>query len=155
MFSGIAEEKARVKKISKTAGGYKLTVESETASKGSEAGDSISINGACLTVVQVKGKNISFDVMEETLRKTTLSDISAGKKVNLERSLKVGDKISGHYVTGHVDCVVPYAMAHKGVDGPGQELRTDKLVKPRHHYAETVLAGYQLALKDVCHYNSS
>ena len=105
MFSGIVEEKARVKRFEKTAQGCKLTVESNTVGKGTEIGDSVSINGVCLTVVEARGRNISFDVMEETLQRTGLSLISAENEVNLERSLKAGDRISGHFVTGHVDCV--------------------------------------------------
>lgn len=105
MFSGITEERAAVKRVLKASQGWKLTVESEAASKDAKIGDSISVNGACLTVVEVKGRNIGFDIMEETLRRTALSELSAGKIVNLERSLKAGDRISGHFVTGHVDCI--------------------------------------------------
>lgn len=105
MFSGIIEERGTVKRVLKASQGWKLTVESEAASKDAKIGESISVNGACLTVVEVKGRNISFDIMEETLRRTTLSELSAGKIVNLERSLKAGDRISGHFVTGHIDCI--------------------------------------------------
>lgn len=105
MFSGIVEEKAEIKRIARSPQGCKLTVESGIVSKGSKVGDSISVNGACLTVVEAQGTSITFDVTEETLRRTNLTDASARKSVNLERSLKVGDRISGHFVTGHVDCV--------------------------------------------------
>lgn len=123
MFSGIIEERAKVKKVLKTSQGCMLTVQSEIASKDARIGDSISVNGVCLTVVEinpvrkspaltnsgfsngVKGKDVSFDIMEETLRRTSLTELSVGKFVNLERSLKIGDKISGHFVTGHVDCI--------------------------------------------------
>lgn len=105
MFSGIIEGKGRVKRISRNPQGCKLTVESEVVSKDARIGDSISVNGVCLTIVEVKGKNVSFDIMEETSRRTNLSGISVKKAVNLERSLQVGDRISGHFVTGHVDCV--------------------------------------------------
>jgi len=105
MFSGIIEEKACISKVLKTKGSYKLAVESEIVSKDAKVGDSISVSGTCLTVVEVRGKNISFDVMEETLRRTNLSGISIGEFVNLERSLRVGNRMAGHFVTGHVDCV--------------------------------------------------
>lgn len=105
MFSGIIEEKAHISKVLKTKGGYKLTVKSEVVSKDARVRDSISVSGVCLTVIEVRGKNISFDVMEETLRRTCLSGISIGEVVNLERSLRVGDRISGHFVTGHIDCL--------------------------------------------------
>jgi riboflavin synthase len=104
MFSGIVEEKAQVKEVLKNSQGCVLTVESGVASKDTKVGDSISVNGVCLTVVKAKAKFISFDVMDETLRRTNLSRLSVGNVVNLEQSLKFGDKISGHFVTGHVDC---------------------------------------------------
>ncbi|MBL7071236.1 MAG: riboflavin synthase [Candidatus Omnitrophica bacterium] len=103
MFSGIVEEKAKVSGILRSADGFKLTVDSEIASSDARIGESISVNGVCLTVVNIDGKKISFDVCEETLRVTGLSS-TAGKRVNLERSLKVGERISGHFVTGHIDC---------------------------------------------------
>lgn len=105
MFSGIIEEKGQVRRILRNPQGCKLTVESEVVSKDTKIGDSISVNGVCLTVIEVRGKNVSFDVMEETLHRTNLSKVSVRRIVNLERSLKVGDRISGHFVTGHVDCV--------------------------------------------------
>ena len=105
MFSGIVEEKGRIKRMTNASGGYRLTVESHVASKGSRIGESISVNGTCLTIVEIRGKDMSFDVMEETLGKTNLSGISTGAEVNLERSIKAGERISGHYVTGHIDCI--------------------------------------------------
>lgn len=105
MFSGIVEEKARVKKVTLASRGRVLTIESDIVSRDSRVGDSISVNGTCLTIVLLQGRNITFDVMEETLRGTNLSNILTGEEVNVERSLKTGDRISGHYVTGHIDCV--------------------------------------------------
>ena len=105
MFSGIVEEKAKVRSISKTLQGYSLTVESKTASKDAKIGDSIAVNGVCLTVVGASKTELGFDIMSETFRMTNLSKITAGETVNLERSLRVGDRISGHFVTGHVDCI--------------------------------------------------
>ena len=105
MFSGIVEEKTQVKKILKNLHGYRLVVECQTVSNDVKTGDSISVNGICLTVVGVRGESISFDIMEETLRTTNLSEASTEDVVNLERSLKVGDRISGHFVTGHIDCI--------------------------------------------------
>ena len=105
MFSGIIEEKARVKRVTKAPQGCKLTVESGIVSKDAKIGDSISVNGVCLTVTERRGRGVSFDVMEETLRRTSFADVSVGEALNLERALKAGDRISGHFVTGHVDCL--------------------------------------------------
>ncbi|MFH1847744.1 MAG: riboflavin synthase, partial [Candidatus Omnitrophota bacterium] len=105
MFTGIVEEKGRVKGIAKAPHGYSLTVESKIVSKDVRIGDSVSVNGICLTVVKKQAGAIVFDVMEETKQRTNFTELSAGKDINLERPLKAGDKISGHFVTGHVDCV--------------------------------------------------
>jgi len=104
MFSGIVEEKGRVKKIAKTSEGCVLIAEAVAVSKEARIGDSVSVNGVCLTVVRAQGKNVSFDVMEETFRRTNIGRLLPGVPVNLERPLKAGDRISGHFVTGHVDC---------------------------------------------------
>ena len=105
MFSGIVENKAQVKKILKSSHGSRLVVECGAVSNDVKTGDSISVNGVCLTVVSIEGKSVSFDITEETLRTTNLSSASRGDVVNLEQSLKVGDRISGHFVTGHIDCI--------------------------------------------------
>ena len=105
MFSGIIEEKGRVEGIVNSRQGRRLTVESKEIAKGTAIGDSISVDGVCLTVVKIKGKDLAFDVMQETLGTTKLKDILAGDSVNLERPLKAGEEISGHFVTGHIDCV--------------------------------------------------
>jgi len=105
VFSGIVEEKGRVRRVKKTPGALKLTVESKTASGQARIGDSVSINGVCLTVVKTGGGQLEFDVMEETMRGTNISSIRAGEEVNVEMPLAVGGKVSGHFVTGHIDCV--------------------------------------------------
>ena len=66
-------------------------------------GESIAVNGACLTVKEVKGTVVGFDVSSETLTKTTLGKLRNAEKVNIERALRVGDRLGGHFVTGHVD----------------------------------------------------
>ncbi|MDD5137166.1 MAG: riboflavin synthase, partial [Candidatus Omnitrophica bacterium] len=82
-----------------------LEVSSETISGNATVGDSVSVNGACLTLVQNKGGILIFDVMEETVRRTALSSIKSGERVNLEDSLRAGSPLGGHFVLGHVDCV--------------------------------------------------
>ncbi|MEA3305745.1 MAG: riboflavin synthase [Candidatus Omnitrophota bacterium] len=105
MFSGIIEERARVGKILKEKRNCRLIIKCAIVSNDTKAGDSISVNGVCLTVTGIEGKSLSFDIMEETLRATSFSGTSTGDVVNLERALKAGARISGHFVTGHVDCV--------------------------------------------------
>ncbi len=105
MFSGIVEEKALMSNVIRSASGVRLYIKTEKIWRDAEMGDSVAVNGACLTIALLKNDVLQFDIMEETLRATTFSDIKSGEVVNIERSLKVGDRISGHFVTGHIDCV--------------------------------------------------
>lgn len=105
MFTGIVEELGTVVALSKRGRLGRLTVRGATAAQGSRIGDSIAVNGACLTIVALKGDQLSFDVMQETLSLTDLGRLAPGDRVNLERSLKLGDRVSGHFVSGHVDCL--------------------------------------------------
>jgi riboflavin synthase len=81
-----------------------LEVEAGITLDGTKIGDSISVNGVCLTVVRIKAPVVAFDVMPETFRLTGLSGLHPKEAVNLERSLKVGGRMGGHFVSGHVDC---------------------------------------------------
>ncbi|MBL7151244.1 MAG: riboflavin synthase [Candidatus Omnitrophica bacterium] len=105
MFSGIIEELGRVKSIVRRGNNTLLEISMNTVSQDTAVSESISVNGACLTVIEKKDGSLFFEVMPETLRLSNLGCLKAGDQVNLERSLKVGDRISGHFVTGHVDCL--------------------------------------------------
>ncbi len=126
MFSGIVEEKAKVETLS--AG--KLTVRSLIDHTQTKIGDSIAINGACLTVTNLQqignGYLISFDVSNETLRRTA----ALGKVVNLERALVFGDRVHGHLVAGHVDCTTK--LLSKKAEGESFRLEWElpRTVKP-------------------------
>jgi len=106
MFTGIIEEIGVVGAIRRRGEGFALSVDAPTASAGLKPGDSVSVNGACLTVIEtVLGRSFCVEVVPETLEKTNLLFLSTGRRVNLERSLKLGDRLSGHMVLGHVDGV--------------------------------------------------
>lgn len=105
MFAGIVEEKALAEKVVRGASGAKLYLRAGRVSRGVKTGDSIAVNGVCLTIVSIEKDILRFDVTAETLSATTLSDIKDRDIVNAERPLKAGDRISGHFVTGHIDCV--------------------------------------------------
>jgi len=85
------------------AGGRRLRVDVGPVASGSKHGDSICINGVCLTVTGINENVVAFDVIRETLDKTTLGRKTSGDRVNIERSLRVGDRFDGHFVQGHVD----------------------------------------------------
>ena len=99
MFTGIVEEVGRVFSINADA----LVVEASTALQGLKLGDSIAVNGACLTAVELTADSFRADLSPETLRRTNLGNLSAGNAVNLERPLAAGDRMGGHVVQGHVD----------------------------------------------------
>lgn len=107
MFSGIVEEAGRVVAVRRTEGGIRLVVEARTAGRGVRIGDSVAVNGCCLTVVGVgrvkAGVRLRFDLLEETWRVTSFHQATEGGRVNLERSLRMNDRLGGHFVTGHVD----------------------------------------------------
>ncbi|MDR1192412.1 MAG: riboflavin synthase [Verrucomicrobiales bacterium] len=104
MFSGIIEETGVLKNIERGAGAVtRFTVGAEATAAGVRVGDSVANNGCCLTVTGGGGGELRFDLLEETLRATNLGALRVGALVNLERSLRVGDRIGGHFVTGHVD----------------------------------------------------
>ncbi|MFH0739423.1 MAG: riboflavin synthase [Candidatus Omnitrophota bacterium] len=106
MFSGIVEELGQVKNISRRSGNITLIeIGAEKVLEDTLIGDSIAVNGACLTVTGNKDGILSFEAIPETLKVTNLGGLKALEKVNLERSLKVGDRISGHFVNGHIDCL--------------------------------------------------
>jgi len=102
MFTGLIEATSTVLAVRRAAGALRLVVERPKTFDDVKIGDSISVSGACLTVVEL-GDALAFDVVEETVRRSTLAGFRAGTRVNLERSLAVGARLGGHFVQGHVD----------------------------------------------------
>lgn len=102
MFTGIIEECGEVAALKPVETGAELWVNS-TFTGEVALGESVANNGACLTVTEVKDGAMRFDLLHETLRLTNLGDLAPGDPVNLERSLRIGDRLSGHFVQGHVD----------------------------------------------------
>jgi riboflavin synthase len=105
MFNGIIEQTAALTGLS-THPGFKR-LELEVPWTDIRRGESIAINGVCLTIAEIQRQIISFDVIPETLAKTNLGRLVVGDRVNLERAIRVGDRIDGHFVQGHVDGVAP------------------------------------------------
>ena len=103
MFTGIIEETGTIKSIQWGSKSAILTIGASKILNDVKIGDSINTNGACLTVTSFNSQEITVDVMAETMRRTTLYTLSIGSKVNLERALKVNDRLGGHIVSGHID----------------------------------------------------
>lgn len=105
MFTGLVEELGKVKKLSRGANSARLTVAAAKILEDIKLGDSIAVNGTCLTVVEFAEAWFTADVMPETVRSTVLGNLKTGDPVNLERTLRVGDRFGGHIVSGHIDGV--------------------------------------------------
>ncbi|MCK4648979.1 riboflavin synthase, partial [bacterium] len=108
MFTGLIEEIGTVKSIKRRAGSMELSIFGKKAVEDMKKGDSISINGVCLTVTQLPSypvNQFNVDVSPVTLKKTNLGKLRMGERVNLERALKAGEKLGGHFVTGHINGV--------------------------------------------------
>jgi riboflavin synthase len=103
VFTGIIESTGTIEQATPVAGGRRLRVSVGQMAGECKHGDSVCISGVCLTVTAIGGKHLDFDVITETLDKTTLGALKSGDRVNLERSLRVGDRLDGHFVQGHVD----------------------------------------------------
>lgn len=108
MFTGIIEGTGRVVKISrdtKNRSAIRMTVDLGRHSRGLKTGQSVALNGVCLTATRLSKSSCVFEMIEETTKKTDLGNLRAGSMVNIERSLKAGDRLEGHFVLGHVDGV--------------------------------------------------
>jgi riboflavin synthase len=106
MFTGIVSAKGKISSVDRQDGQARFSIATgELDMVGVQLGDSIAVNGACLTVIEFSNDSFSADLSRETLDLTTLGDIQAGASVNLERALALGDSLGGHMVTGHVDGV--------------------------------------------------
>ena len=103
MFTGIIEDKGKVLRVEYRGPEKRLTLEMPKDLTGLHPGDSINVNGVCLTVVELQGRQIVLDLSRETLQETVLSEVREGDQVNLERALRLSDRLGGHLVTGHTD----------------------------------------------------
>ncbi len=105
MFTGIIEEQGVVQNIERRKNLCILTIKSQQIFKGTKIGDSLAVNGVCLTITNIHENILTFDIMLETIRKTTLDGLGWGVPVNLERAMKENSRFDGHFVLGHVDDV--------------------------------------------------
>jgi len=109
MFTGIVEETGIVESVKPTGKAIELTVRPRLCAKGLKVGDSLAVNGCCLTVVKIvrrgTARSVRFDLLQETWQRTNLQFVQPGSHVNLERSLRADSRLGGHFVTGHIDGV--------------------------------------------------
>lgn len=105
MFTGIIEEQGNILHVRPGTVSAELTVRASKVLEGTQVGDSIAVNGVCLTVTSLAGNSFTADVMAETMRKSNLGSLKPGSKVNLERALTPVSRLGGHFVSGHIDGV--------------------------------------------------
>lgn len=103
MFTGIIEELGTVAGVEPSTEGRRLVIRTSVPASEIAIGESIALNGACMTVVETRDETFAVDVSAESLRRTTLGELAAGARVNVERSMRLSDRIGGHLVSGHVD----------------------------------------------------
>lgn len=143
MFTGIIKETGLIKsKKTERASGIKLEISSKKISP--DLGDSVSVNGVCLTVVEKTAAGFWADVVPETLARTNLGELKPGDKVNLEESLRLGDKISGHFVFGHVDAAARVISIGKMRGGAAVTIELPK------HLAPFIAEKGSVAINGVC-----
>jgi len=130
MFTGIVEECGKIVKVHKKKNLLVLTITAQKVLRGTKIGDSIALDGVCLTVTKIKAREFDVDIMLETIRKTTLKYLRPGSFVNLERALKTNGRLAGHFVQGHVDGV---GTIEQKVEGPNYleyRISVDKRLNP-------------------------
>ena len=115
MFTGIVEELGTVTAVEQDAEVVRLTIDGTLVTSDAAHGDSIAVNGVCLTVVDSAEGRFTVDVVQETVRRSAIKSVGVGDRVNLERAMALGDRLGGHIVQGHVDGTA--AVGHRGQDG--------------------------------------
>lgn len=116
MFTGIIEELGKISSLEKHAGGAKIRIAAETVTENTNEGDSIAVNGVCLTALEITKDGFAADVSRETLERSTLGNLKTGAAVNLERAVTPQTRLGGHIVQGHVDARGKFASAARSGD---------------------------------------
>lgn len=136
MFTGLIETTGRVERMRRTAAGLRMEIAAAAMAEPFAAGESVAVNGVCLTAVDPSGARFSADISPETARVTTLAQFDEGRRVNLERSLRANARFGGHFVLGHVDGMGRITALERDGDNYWLEISL-----PRELAAQTVLKG--------------
>ncbi len=150
MFTGLVQAKGKIFEIATGESSAIFKIRAPKLVKQIRKGDSISVNGVCLTAVKVSGKSFSADVMVQTLKMTSLSTLSAGAEVNLELAAKVSDRLGGHIVQGHVDGVGEVALISPGEKWVQMDIKVpDHLLKYMQNQGSITVDGVSLTIGTV------
>ena len=150
MFTGLVEAVGIVTDRTPDGSGVRLTCSADSLFADCHVGDSVAINGCCLTAIHTTATTATFEAGAETLQRTNLGELEVGSRVNLERSLKVGARMGGHFVTGHIDCVG--TLRSRDDDGQWSTVWFDIPSTWSHHLASKgsiAVDGISLTLVDV------
>jgi riboflavin synthase len=150
MFTGLIEEVGTVVAVRARNGGTELQISAPGTAKHVSAGESIAVNGCCLTLTSCRGDCLNFDLLKETIARTNLHDLRHDSPVNLERALRAEGRLGGHFVQGHVDCVAPIIA----FDAQGTDFRLEvELAENARHYVASkgsiAVNGISLTVADV------
>jgi len=159
MFTGIIQGVGKIEKISqntKNRSAFQMTVDLGKHAKGLKVGQSVALNGVCLSATKISKNKCDFEMIDETIKQTDLGNLVSGAKVNIERSLKVGDRMEGHFVLGHVDGV----GIIKKIEKKPKEVKVwfevpKKLVKFVVEKGSIAIDGISLTVVDVTKNNAS
>jgi len=150
MFTGLIEEVGSVVAMGARDHGTELQIAAPGTAKHVNPGESVAVNGCCLTLTSYRNNLLTFDLLEETIARTNLHDLRQDSPVNLERALPADGRVGGHFVQGHVDCVAPIiAFSAKGADF---RLEIELPEKSRHYVASKgsiAVDGISLTVADV------
>lgn len=150
MFTGLVESLATVTAVLPEPPGVRLLIEAPGMAADAALGDSICVSGCCLSIVHIDGDTLSFQLGPETLARTTLGQLTAGRHVNLERSMRLNDRLGGHLVTGHVDGAG--RLASRRDEGDWTTCHFEALPTLLHHMApkgSVAIDGVSLTVVDV------
>ncbi len=159
MFTGIIEGVGKVEKITKNTksrSAFQMTVDLGKHAKGLKVGQSVALNGVCLSATKILKNKCIFQMIDETIKKTNLGNLKEGSNVNIERSLKIGDRMEGHFVLGHIDGVAII----KKIEKKPKEIKVwfevpKKLAKYVVQKGSVALDGISLTVVDVSKNNAS
>ncbi len=150
MFTGLIEEVGIVKDTSNKGDNIRLSIAASKIMDDIDLGSSIAIDGTCLSVVKYSNKTFEVDVSEETVKKTTTGGFKTGRKINLERSIKIGSRLGGHFVTGHIDGIGEINKFDKSDAGAYLGIKAPKdLIKYMVYKGSVAIDGISLTIANV------
>jgi len=143
MFTGLIEQLAAVKSVSRAAGSMKLTIDLGPLAEQARTGDSIAVNGLCLTVAELSGSDAQFDVSPESLKKSALGQLRTSDKVNIETALRPDSRLGGHFVQGHIDGTAEVSNIRKAGDF------WNITFSPQRHLVDTIIPKGSIAVDGI------